>query len=137
MTGGAAGGVTLTAIDCGAAVLPKLSPALIVIVSEAVEASVSVKVARSLFTCESGPMIARYVVPAPETPVPAADNSPFVSASVTTKVSPLVTGDPERLTPVIASGCPAPIAAEAGAVIDSVPDGGNTVPVNRQRFVRS
>jgi hypothetical protein len=44
--------VTVTAMDCAAAVLPKPSLALIVIVSAAVAASSSVNAPRSVFTCE-------------------------------------------------------------------------------------
>ncbi len=63
--------------------------------------SVSVSVAKSLFTWVSEPVIVRLVVPAPETPVPLADRTPFVSASVTVKVSPPVLPASARLTPLI------------------------------------
>ena len=95
-------GVTLTAIAFCAALLPKLSWAASVIVSAAVEASVSVSVPRSLFTCESEPVIVRLVVPEPDTPVPVADRSPLASVKVTVKVSPAVLPLSDRLTPVIA-----------------------------------
>src|SRR5208337_711031 len=114
--------LTVTAIVAAVALPPLLSLALSAIVSDGVVASVSVRVARSLSTCASEPVIVRLVVPDPDTPVPVADNSPCVSASVAVKVSPLVVGDTDLLTPAIAPGCPTPTVAAAGAVIEGVPD---------------
>ena len=106
---------------------PLLSVALIVIVSDGVVPSVSVRVARSLLTWLSEPLIERLVVPDPETPLPVADKSPLPSASVTVKVSPTVVFDSLRLSPLIVTGCPTPTVAEEGAVIAGVPDCGVTL----------
>jgi hypothetical protein len=62
--------LTVTAIVAGAACPPLLSLALIVIVSDGVMPSVSVRVARSVLTWLSEPLIVRLVVPEPDTPVP-------------------------------------------------------------------
>src|SRR5208337_519022 len=114
--------LTVTAIVAAVALPPLLSLALSAIVSDGVVASVSVRVARSLSTCASEPVIVRLVVPDPDTPVPVADNSPCVSASVAVKVSPLIVGDSAMLIPLIAPGWPTPTVAAAGAVIEGVPD---------------
>src|SRR5208337_1153150 len=114
--------LTVTAIVAAVALPPLLSLALSAIVSDGVVASASVRVARSLSTCASEPVIVRLVVPDPDTPVPVADSSPFVSTRVAVKVSPLVVGDSAMLTPAIAPGWPTPTVAAAGAVIEGVPD---------------
>src|SRR5208282_2840600 len=113
--------VTLTAIDCGAALLPKLSPALSVIVSAAVAASASVRVARSLLTCASEPVIERLVVPDPDTPLPLADSLPLASASVTVKLSPAVSPLSDRLTPEIALAWFCAAVAVVGAAMTGSP----------------
>ena len=58
-------GVTLTVIVCWAALLPKLSVALMVMLSAAVEASVSVRRPRSVVIWLSVPLIDSEVVPEP------------------------------------------------------------------------
>src|SRR5208282_453772 len=113
--------VTLTAIDCGAALLPKLSPALSVIVSAAVLASVSVRVPRSVFTCASEPVIDRLAVPDPDTPLPLADSLPLASARVTVKLSLAVLPLSERLMPEIALAWFCATVAEAGAAMTGSP----------------
>jgi hypothetical protein len=79
--------------------------------------SLSVIVARSAVTWLSEPVIVRLVVPAPETPVPAADRSPCLSESVTVTVSPEALPVSERLRPPIAPAWLTPTVAVAGAVI--------------------
>jgi hypothetical protein len=99
-------GVTVTPMLCVAAATLKLSTALSVMVSEGVVASVSDRVARSLFTVASDPLIVRLVVPEPVTPVPVAESNPFVSASVTVKVSVEALAISARLTPAMSVGAP-------------------------------
>ena len=77
----------VTATLPGVAALPKLSVAVIEIVSVPADASESVRVARSAFTCASEPLSVRLVVPEPEIPPPEADSSPVASLTTTVKVS--------------------------------------------------
>jgi len=100
----------LTVIDFAVALLPKLSAALTVIVSEVVVGSLSASVVRSASTCANVPAIVSVlppfdgvIVPPPPVALVFADSVPFVSASVTVKLSPLVVVLPlsETLTPVI------------------------------------
>ena len=86
--------MTVTAIDFWTALLPKLSLALTVIVSEAVEASSSVSVVRSAFTCASVPLIVSVLPPFDGVTVPPPPAAPVFAAS-----TPWVSGqsDGERL----------------------------------------
>ena len=68
------------------------------------------------------------VPPPPAAPVCAA-NTPLVSVGTALKLSPLVVGVSEMLTPAIAPACPTPTVAEEGAAIDSVPEGCTTSAV--------
>src|SRR5580658_1362397 len=123
-------GVTVTAINFWMALLPKLSPALTVIVSDAVEASSSVSVVRSASTCASVPVIVRVrppfvgvtVPPPPEAPVFAA-STPLVSVRTTLNVSPLVVVLPVSvmLTLAIAVAWLCATVAVVGAVITGRP----------------
>ncbi len=60
-------------------------------------------------------------MPEPETPVPVAESSPFVSASVTVKVSPVVVPVSDRLTPAIAVAWLTPAVSEVGAAMTGSP----------------
>ena len=69
------------------------------------------------------------VPPPPVTPVVAA-RTPLVSLSVAVKVSPLVVGDFESPTPVIATFWLCCTVAEPGAVIVNAPDCGGVVSLD-------
>lgn len=84
----------------GIAVPPWLSDAFSVMVSDGVVASVSDSVPSAVFTAANEPLMVRLAVPLPVAPV--ADSLPFVSDSVTVKVSPFAIGDFAMLTPLIA-----------------------------------
>src|SRR5208282_2018513 len=73
---------TVTTIVFAAAVLPKPSVAVSLMVSGDMVPSVSASVASAAFTWLSEPVTDRLVVPEPDTPAPIADNAPLASASV-------------------------------------------------------
>ena len=111
--------LTVTAIDAGLAVPPLLSLALTVIVSAAVDASVSVKVVRSALTSTRVPAIVNVVPPFDEVIVPPppgapvfAARTPLLSASTAVKISPDVLPSSAMLTPAIGPGWPTPTVAE-------------------------
>ena len=70
------------------AMSPAASCALTVIVSEPWLGSLTVTVARSAFTSVCDPVIVRWVVPEPDTPLPVAESNPDVSDSVTVRSAP-------------------------------------------------
>ena len=99
--------LVVVAIVSGVATPPRLSPALTVMVSAAVELLSSVRVARSAFTASTVPVTVRWVVPDPVTPEPPANSKPFVSTRFTVTVWPAVNGSVSvTLTPAI--GVPRP-----------------------------
>ena len=81
----------------------------------------SVSVARSLFTWLSEPTMVRFVVPEPNTPLPAAVRPPNVLATVTVKVSPVVLPVSERLTPLIGLARFTPTVAVGDTAITGSP----------------
>ena len=117
MTGGA---LTVTDIVCCVAVPPRPSAAFRKIVSPPGVLSVSVRLARSVFTWERVPLITRVVVPVPVmVPPPVADSRPLVSCSVIVMVSPALTAsESATLTPLIAVAIPLGTVCGPGTVID-------------------
>ena len=91
------------------ALWPRLSVAVTVILSVPGVVSVSVSVVRSAFTWLSVPTMVRVcpsgvlvIVPPPPVADVIADSTPFLSLSVTVKISPLVLLVSDTLTPEIA-----------------------------------
>ena len=93
-------------IEAAVALAPLLSLALTVIVSAVVEASLSVSVVRSAFTCASVPLMVSVlppfdgvIVPPPPVADVVADSTPLVSDSMAVNVSPDVV-DVSETTPM-------------------------------------
>ena len=98
---------------------PKLSETAKLTVSVPPAAGVSVRLARSPFTCASVPEIVTDAVPLPEIVLaaPVSFSTPPASVTVTVKVSPTVLPLSLTCTPPRATGLPTTAGAEAGTPV--------------------